>query len=132
MLPFAFPSRPNMRRAAPADQAQNEAATANAWGLDLEPAKERVEQPQPIIMDGSHPAAVGTNPAGFGNFLDLVAQDRILQLPQNVLRNIKQQPETLRLREPKRTRRCLFVVPFSKVVSTIIRTSMVVPLSMNH
>lgn len=32
----------------------------------------------------------------------------------------------------KRPRRCLFVVPFSKVVSKIIRTSMAVPFSMNH
>lgn len=38
----------------------------------------------------------------FGIFLNLVAQDRILQLPQDDLRIFEQQPEPLRLRAPKR------------------------------
>ncbi|GHF71988.1 hypothetical protein GCM10017056_48700 [Seohaeicola zhoushanensis] len=61
-------------------------AATNAWGLDLEPAEEGVEHPRPIIMYGSDLVAVRTNSAGFGNFLDLVEQDRILQLPQDRLR----------------------------------------------
>ncbi|MBY6058886.1 DUF1403 family protein [Leisingera daeponensis] len=39
----------------------------------------------------------------------------------------------MRLNGPdKQPRRCVFVVPFPNVVSTIIRTSTAVPLSLNH
>ena len=61
-------------------------APANTRRFDLEPAEKRVEHPRPIIMYSPDLLAVGTDPAGFGNFLDLVAQDCILQLPQDGLR----------------------------------------------
>ena len=76
-------------------------AAANARRRDLKPAEERVEHPRPIIMDGSHRAAGRTDPAGFRNFLDLVAQDRFLQLPKDRLRIFEQQPKPLRLRALK-------------------------------
>ena len=57
-------------------------AATKARRIDLEPAEEGVEHPRPIIMYGSDLVAVRTNSAGFGNFLDLVEQDRILQLPR--------------------------------------------------
>lgn len=59
---------------------------AKAVRLDLEPAEERVEYPRPIIMYGPDPLEVGTDPASFGNFLDLVEQDRILQCAHDRLR----------------------------------------------
>lgn len=77
-------------------------ATPNARRFDLEPAEECVEHPRPIIMYSPDPVAVRADPAGFGNFLDLVVQDRILQLPQDRLRIFEQQPEPLRLRASKR------------------------------
>ena len=93
------------------------AAAANARRLHLEPAEEYVEHTRSIIVDGSHPVTVRTDPAGFGNFLNLVEQDRILQLSQDRLRIFEQQPEPLRLRAPKRagqatetTRLCRSVV----------------------
>ena len=75
---------------------------ANARHLDLEPAEERVEYPRTIIMYGPDPVAVGTDPAGLGNLLDLVEQDRFLQLPDDALRIFEQQPKPLRLRASKR------------------------------
>ncbi len=66
-------------------------ATANARRFDLEPAEECIEHPRPIIMYGADSVVVRTDPAGFGNFLNLVAQDRILQLPQDGLRIFEQQ-----------------------------------------
>lgn len=77
-------------------------ATPNARRFDLEPAEECVEHPRPIIMYSPDPVAVRADPAGFGNFLDLVVQDRTLQLPQDRLRIFEQQPEPLRLRASKR------------------------------
>jgi hypothetical protein len=47
-------------------------------------------------MYGPDPVAVGTDPAGLGNFLDLVEQDRLLQLPEDRLCIFEQQPEPLR------------------------------------
>lgn len=86
-------------------------AAANAWGLDLEPAEERVEHPRPIIMNGPDFLAVRTDPAGFGNFLDLVSQDRILKLFQDRLGIFEQQLELLRQRAPKRARQTTETMP---------------------
>jgi len=47
-------------------------------------------------MYGTDLVAVGTDPAGFGNFRDLIEQDRILQLSQDRFRIFKKQHETLR------------------------------------
>lgn len=77
-------------------------ATTNARRLDPEPAEECVEHLRPIIMYGTDLAAVRADPAGFGNFLDLVEQDGILQLSEDRLRFLKQQPVSLRPRAPKR------------------------------
>ena len=55
-------------------------ATPNARRFDLEPAEECVEHPRPIIMYSPDPVAVRADPAGFGNFLDLVVQAMVCHL----------------------------------------------------
>jgi len=53
-------------------------------------------------MHGPDPVAIGTDPAGLRNLLDLVVQDRFPQLPEDHHCIFEQQPEPLRVRASKR------------------------------
>src|SRR5271166_6148166 len=60
-------------------------ATIKAWGAHIEPPKNRIETPPPIILQVAPTMTAGTRPHSFAVPLQLFADHNLLQPPENWL-----------------------------------------------
>ncbi len=85
-------------------------SASGARGFDPKPPKERVQNARAIVMDGTNPAASGTDAALSGDLIDLVAKDCPLDLPDDPLPILEAQPEPLWAGDTVRSRYAIKLV----------------------